>query len=96
MDLDSVPGTAERALNEHVAAFGAFPGSGGFTLFVWSGNGIEYNGAATVYCDDQVEGKVRPSELLIRHESLHSWFGRGLYPMTQSDGLVGRSVGHVR
>jgi hypothetical protein len=87
VDLDSVPGMAERALNEHVSAFGAFPESHGLTLFVWSGNGMEYNGAATIFVfGTPVDGKLRPGEGVIRHETLHSWFGRGLSPLTQSDG----------
>jgi hypothetical protein len=73
--LENVHELAAGHLQEFSADPGMWPHGDRCTIFVWTGGrSMEYDGSTTT------------SMGALEHELFHSWFGRGLKPVSQNDG----------
>jgi hypothetical protein len=77
-DLAVVETELAGYLADDVASTGTYTHGDRFTAYLWSepSRSMEYDGATT---------SNRPS---LRHETFHSWWGRGVKPASQDDGWI--------
>lgn len=91
VDLEAVEQLVVGALDDFVRSVGPYQHGDAFTLFVWDGYGMEYDGGASVPFDfdtGAASGAMNPMRRVVRHEVFHSWFGRGMQPVGQDHGWI--------